>query len=309
MRRVCLGAGLCCLVLALAGCPSKFNLGFPGELPVARVFVDDLDGIDPISIYYPDTDPPMENLPVVILDTGFNQPRLAYEGYGQQLAQWGFVCVVKFVASPGLTGIGDARVDDHVVQNSALLDWLAVQNVMPESALYGMLDTENAGIIGHSLGAGIAIDTTVSEPRIQAAVSLDGNYPGPEFDPRDALPEEDAAILFFFATEGRWCSGQRFDQPRLFEFTSPDAIEVSIIGASHLDFMDSIIGLTHVAPFVCPRGSQDAQVVRDIATRYLIAWFNVYLKGMDEFQDYYNGDKSVEDESAGLVSIRYNLAE
>jgi len=302
--RVFLGAAL---IVGLGGCPSPFTLGFPGELPVKRVFVDDVPGVDPVTIYYPDTDPPQQNAPLVILDTGWNQPRLSYEGYGKQLAQWGYVCVVKFVASTGLVGIGDAMVDEHVVQNMNLIDWVEQQNQNPDSFLFGMVDTSNVGVIGHSLGAGIALETTTVEDRIKATVSLDGNFPGPEFDPREELPFADSAILFFFATDGGFCSGERFAAPRLFEFTSSPAIEVSIIGADHISFMDSVIGLTHVAPVVCPKGFQDEQVVRDIAARYLITWFNVHLKGMPEFEKYWNGEESQADEDAGLVSIRRNL--
>ena len=232
---------------------------------------------------------------------------LSYDGYASQFAQWGYVCVTKHVASAGLTGIGDARVDGHVAQNLMLLDWVEAQNSNPESPLYELCDVDNAAVIGHSLGAGIAIDSVIADDRFKVGVSMDGNFPGPEFDPRPFLPEEDAAMLFFYATEGRWCSGQRFSQPRLFEFTNAPAIEISVIGAGHLDFIDSIIGLTYVAPFVCPSGSQDAQLIRDLTTKYMIAWCNVHLKGITEDEDIYNGDQSAADENAGLVAFRRNL--
>lgn len=305
MRRCIIGLLFASVVLT--GCTTPFELGFPGEYPVKRVFIDDIPGIDPIAVYYPDTDPKIEGAPVIVLDTGWNQPRLAYDGYATQFAQWGYVFVTKFVASPGLVGIGDARIDDHVAQNSLLLDWIAEQNEDPNSFLYGRADANNAGVIGHSLGAGIAIDSAIAEPRFKIGVSMDSNYPGFEYDPRETLATTDAAILFFYATEGRWCSGQRFNAPRLFEFTSPPAIEVSVNGAGHLDFMDSLIWLTNIGPFVCPNGSQDAQVVRDIVTRYMIAWANVWLKAEPEFMQYYDGVLAQEDIDAGLVEIRKNL--
>ena len=67
------------------------------------------------------------------------------------------------------------------------------------------------------------------------------------------------------------------------------------------------IGLTHGAPFLCPRGPADGQDVRDISTRYMIAWFNVHLKGMTEFADYYDGDAADADVAAGSVTIRSML--
>lgn len=296
--------------LSLTGCPSPFTLGFPGSYATERLIVDEVPNIDPIAIYYPTSDTPLTDLPLVIIDTGWNQPRLSYDGYGTQLAQWGYVCVVKFVASAGLTGLGVSNTDAHLIQNIDLIDYMEGLNQDPESPLFAMIDTDNVGIAGHSLGSGIALNTALAEDRIKACACMDGNFPGPEYDPREQLPlAVNKALMFFYATEGRWCSGQRFETPRLYEYTVPDAVEVSIIGASHIDFMDSIIGLTVVAPVVCPRGSADAQSVRDITTRYMVSWFNVYLKGDTSFEHYYNGPDSQADEAAGLVSIKYNLGD
>ncbi len=297
------------LGIILPGCPTPFTLGYPGAFEVKRLYLSDVPGVDPIAIHYPVSDVPLKDLPVIILNTGWNQPRLSYEGYATQFAQWGYVCVTKFVAAAGLTGIGDAMVDEHVIQNMTLLNWVAAQNADPESPLFEMADTDNAGVAGHSLGAGIAIDSAIADDRFKVGISIDGNFPGPEFDPRPFLPEEDAAIMFFYGTEGRWCSGQRFTAPRLWEFTSAPSIEVSVIGAGHIDFMDSLIGLTYAAPFVCPSGSQDPQVIRDTTTRYMIGWCNVWLKGEMEFEDIYNGESSASDEAAGLVALRRKLGE
>jgi dienelactone hydrolase len=305
MLRIWLAAAF--VLISITGCPTPFVLGFPGEYPVARYFVDDINGVQPVTIYYPDTETPLRNLPVVILNTGWNQPRLSYDGYGRQLAQWGYVCVVKFVASAGLVGIGDAAVDDHALQNSILLDWLEAENAHPASVLYQMADTANAAVAGHSLGAGVAITAATRELRFKAVVSLDGNYASADFDPRPDLPNSDAAYLFFFATEGGRCSAEDIELPRLFELTKNPSIEVSIIGADHIDYMDSVIGLTHAAPRACPPGSQEAQVVRDICARYMIAWLNVHLKGMTEFAEYYDGGPSDADTEAGLVTIRSKL--
>lgn len=291
------------------GCPSPYTLGFPGTYPIARIFVDNIPGVQPIALYYPDTDPRLENLPVVILNTGWNQPRVAYDGFGTQMAQWGYIGVIKFVRSEGLWGIGDSQVEVNAAENSAILDWLAGQHADPASPLYGMVDVHNAATAGHSMGAGVAMEAVLSDTRFRAAINLDGNYAGPAFDPRDRLPGLDAAVLYFWATEGRWCSGQVpiVVSERFFDLTPAPTLEVSIIGADHLDFMDSIMGPTYVAPLVCPTGTQDAQIVRDIVSRYTVAWLNVHLKNQTDFELYYKGAPAEADIAAGLVEIRSKL--
>lgn len=72
-----------------------------------------------------------------------------------------------------------------------------------------------------------------------------------------------------------------------------------------------MVGMNYFGQVFCPSAPAppSPQEVRDIATRYMIAWFNVYLKGNTEFERYYVGAEAQQDIDAGLVSIRTKFEE
>jgi hypothetical protein len=294
--------------LTLVSCPSKYTLGFPGTLPVA--YYDTEFGPQmPATIFYPDTNPRQTNLPVVIFDCGWNQPRGTYFGYGTQLAQWGFVCVIRFYPSPGLVGIGDDFVPLQVDQSVLLVDWLFDENLRPESPLFGMVDAETIGTTGHSLGATVAILHAAKDNRVKAMVSLDAGYADESVDPEELIGPSIAAHLYLISEDGGWCAQAPGTEIPLFDITDAPTAEAIIVDADHLDFEDTMIGLNYLGQVFCPSspGGQTPQAVRTLATRYMIAWFNVYLKGETDFARYYAGAEAQEDIDAGLVKIRLNL--
>lgn len=304
-RRVVGWAACCALLWGVAGCPSPYTLGFPGEYPATRYFVEDIEGVSPIAVHHPAVPAPEGGWPVIVFNAGWNQPRVAYDGYGTQLAQWGYVCIVKFCRSDGLHTFGETRAAENVAENSRLLDWAATENVRMESPLYGQIDMTRVGVAGHSLGGVIAVGATVSDPRIKATVDLDGSFPTAQFDPSTAVAKTDVPILYVYAPEAKYLVDPR--QPRFYDLTPAPTLEVTIHGADHLDLLDSITGPTYVAEIFSPGGGQDAQTVRDIATRYMVAWFNVYLKGETAFATYYDGAEAEADIAAGLVAIRSKI--
>ena len=72
MRKLLFTGVLVCLLAA--GCAKPYTLGFPGPLPVEKYLVDYEPGIG-ITVFYPDTEPPTRDAPLVIFSTGWNQPR------------------------------------------------------------------------------------------------------------------------------------------------------------------------------------------------------------------------------------------
>ncbi len=301
---VCIAAAGCGILLL--GCPGPYRLGFPGPYPERGYHQTFREGL-PITIFYPDTDPPMQNLPLIIFNAGFIQPRASYEGFGRQLAQWGYVVVIRTYASLGLVGVGDSLLWEHVAQFSDLIDWVAEENLRPGSPLYGMVDTTNVGTTGHSFGASVAIVAGVADPRVRAVVSLDVSYNGGDLDVLDLLPEDDTPYFYVAADSGGWCSIPPVANGRLFDYTNPPTVQATIAGADHMDFMDTPIGLYYLGYVGCPRGPLDDQISRDYATKYMVAWFQVHLKGQREFADYYNGTLADADEATGLISFMRKL--
>lgn len=295
------------LVSCLASCPSSYTLGFPGEYPVASYegrYADDL----PLSIYYPDTNPRLENLPVVIITPAWNQPRASYAGYATQLAQWGFVAVIRFYPTPGLNSLGRDLEPVHILLSEELINWLGEENDRPESPLYRMVDTDNVGTTGHSFGGGVAIFHAAEDPRVKAMVTLDSAYRDASESPETRLANTAAAMMFIVSSEGGDCTIPPYikDPVALFDVAPEPAAEVTIANSDHIDFMDSLIGAASLSRLACPNveGPPSPDEIRKIASRYMIAWFNVHLRGDADSSKYYAGSEAQSDINDGLVSIR-----
>jgi len=286
----------------VAGCPSTFELGFPGPREF-RTFDDHYwSGIVrlPVTVYHPDETPPEGGYPLIVLTGGWNQPRIANEGYAVQLAQWGYVVAVRFLPTFSL----ELPLLDQAEELSAVIDWCAEQNETSDSPLFGAVDTSNVGTAGHSMGATLSAMVPTLEPRIKAVVALDAIFQGPEsFGPAGTLEGTDTASLYIMADR----DGDIFPLDVYFDNSSAPAMEAIVVGSDHADFADSLVGFGGLATRFSPSGPADPQDVRDISARYMVSWFNFYLKGENDFETYFNGEELRKDIEDGLVVVRRNL--
>lgn len=71
-----------------------------------------------------------------------------------------------------------------------VLDQLSALNAgSPASRFAGRLDLTRIGVIGHSVGGAVAYNLALHDPRIKAAIDLDGVvYVAPQGDPGDVAP-------------------------------------------------------------------------------------------------------------------------
>lgn len=316
--RLALAALIAISLLALSACPpSRYEISLPGEFEVA-IYEDKLEGRLPLTVYMPDAPAPEEGWPVIVFTPGWNQPRASYASYARQLAQWGYICVVRFYPSLGLLGIGDTFMAEHIDQTIRVFNWVEAENEDPESRLFGKVDRFNFGTTGHSMGASVSVGTAVADPRVRATVSLDVAYATTDFNPINELVypsrevflgDTQAAILYIGATGNSWCAKPPGSSLLMFDFTPPPTGEILIDGASHMDFIDSLTGLSYFGMIFCfsdPRPPTPQQV-RDTTMRYLIPWFNVHLKGLTEFEAFYAGEAAIQDARDGTTVSRLNL--
>ena len=295
------------LVLTLPGCPSfPTKEGFPGPY-VSRYTSFSLEDGSEVSLWYPESTEPLEDLPLIVFSTGWNQVRKAYFSYARQLSQWGYVVATRFYPSMGAWGIGPDYMIHHVDQVSEIIDWCEIQSKDPASPFFGMIDAQNVATTGHSMGGHVSVVAATLEPRIRAVVTLDGNYADHATDA--IIPGFDhvtAPMLFIGATDGGLCSRSLTSLYSFYDAAPSSAMEVMIEGADHMDFMDGDCAfLCQLGRYVfCASGTADDDEVRTLATRYMIAWFNMHLKGLDEYSIYINGSISEEDEQYNRVAIR-----
>jgi dienelactone hydrolase len=150
----------------------------------------------------------------------------------------------------------------------------------------GRLDLQKIGAFGSSLGGALAIEVSKIDPRIKAAINLDGTLfgtiredgtPRPvmiiSHDPSKDLDEVPARYLedakLAIAAEKAVIASTR-------ERSTADWFSVIIAGAEHLDFSDYPLfsqGLSTRSGDITPKR------VQEITNTYALAFFDRYLKG------------------------------
>jgi dienelactone hydrolase len=293
------------LSLSFTGCPEIDDFGFQG--PMATDYLEfGLQDATQVSVYYPKSAPPAQGYPLVVFSTGWNQVRSAYLGYARQLAEWGFVVAVRYYPSLGVSGIGDDYMLHHLAQLSETLDRCAAMNADPQSPLHGLVDVSNAGAAGHSMGGVVSVLGSLYDSRIRAVVSMDGNHADAATDAMaPSLDGASVPMMFLQAELGGFCTENPLARYAFFDAVEGPAARVMLLGADHMDYMDEdgAIISTLGRYLVCPDGTASAQLVRELATRYMTAWFGVHLKGDASFRTHFDGQRADEDEALGLVAI------
>ncbi len=144
--------------------------------------------------------------PVLLYNPGWNGRRTVNTYLVEDLASHGFVVAgIDHTYNSEPVAFPDGRVVSSVVvkemnfaENSPqtveaaaqkeqiketaddifVLDRLEAMNDDPKSGFHGRLDTDNAGALGHSFGGSVSAQAAYRDPRIRAALDLDGSLFG-----------------------------------------------------------------------------------------------------------------------------------
>jgi dienelactone hydrolase len=269
--------------------PAAADPGLPGAYDVV---VDDgrtvptPSGDETATVYEPSIDggatAAAGPFPLVVVSTGYMIGRGNYDGTCRHLASWGYVVVSHDYAG--------GNHQDHAAGVSAILDWA----LGGASGLAGRIDATRIATAGHSMGGKVSILAAILDSRVDAVVG---------WDPVDALPpiadgsysvtpEQMDGLTVPIAVLGETTdggSGGRFGSacaPAADNFhqffshacAAPAALEVTIDGADHTEWVDSrqACGL---ACLVCSTGSTDGATVLSVTRRVTVAWLETYLRG------------------------------
>jgi len=251
--------------------------------------------------------------PVILFNHGLGGRRTNDTFLTEELASYGYIVAsidhtynasqvafpdgrVVLGNAPGDISSPDSSSADRVmaIWNKELLKWVADQrfildrleamNLAAGTPWFGRLNTNMTGAIGHSFGGAAATQACAEDPRIHAAVNMDGWFFAAihargsnqallvmnAFD-SNAIPDPNAKVdaLLDKADEADMeASLSRFGGYRL-----------QVAGAAHDDFTDQ--------PLVSPlrklshSGKVPAPRMQDIVRTYVLAFFDSTLRGQD----------------------------
>jgi len=251
-----------------------------------------------------------EAAPLVILSHGFLLEGSEYTSYGLHLASHGLAVALPTYRMSLL----DADHRRLAEQLRLVIDHLAQE--ADTGSLSGSVDASQLGLAGHSLGGKLSF-MVAAQSAFPAAVAgidpVDGGGPGIASDERfpAVVPEKVAALPIPILLIGAELGGQvRFGQAcapldrnyqRFFEAATGNAVEVTQLGAGHMQYLDDPdCGL---ACLVCVQGSARSEEIRLSAQAYLTAFFVGHLEDRAEALTWLE-HRLVEDELAGRVVVR-----
>jgi dienelactone hydrolase len=220
-----------------------------------------------------------ERFPVVIYSHGLGDKegrgaRTENSEKAAELASHGFVVVAldhpetyATVLPPNQLIIGRNAwsfnfLPDRIKDVKFLLDYFAQLNA-EDPFFKGRLDLDRIGIMGWSWGGGTSAEAARVEPRIKAAVLLDGYFGSP--------PLLTAGVGKPFLA--MMASGGSADNTTIFNRATNSAYQLTIKGAGHETFTDNawiINPTTNTRRLACTMNA------------CLVSFFNKHLRGMDD---------------------------
>ncbi|MBI2423975.1 MAG: hypothetical protein HYV27_14175 [Candidatus Hydrogenedentes bacterium] len=275
------------------------HIPFPGDVSILDPIFDD------IRVYFPYGAPPEDGYPLIIFSGGWNQEALSYNVFAKNLAQWGFVCVLRASPSLGLLNIGSDLFNENRQHVRDVLAWAEEAQLDPSSPLFKSLNLNAIGLAGHSLGGSISIVGATEEPRVAAVVSMDAVFERTNSPHLEPILAHSPPTMHLVAELGGYCTFPPFgDQViTLFNVVQTPMAEVVLKGADHMDYDP----LSEEGRFFCPAGTADEVVVRALASKYMVAWFKMHLDPEEkDFPALLTGDSARADVADGYVAIHLN---
>ncbi|WP_297615573.1 alpha/beta hydrolase family protein [Nocardia sp.] len=206
--------------------------------------------------------------PVVLFSPGYGAPRAFYTGLVTDLASRGFVVLavdhpyesaVTELADgtiatptgqfPGNDADGDRYMAEQLSVRAADLRFVVDQLDRSDTVgvLAGRLDTDHVAAIGHSFGGATAVAAAALDPRIKAAVNIDGTLYGDL--PDRALQRPFLLLESDHSETGH--SAQFLDRNRsLIQHLQVGGFRYEIAEANHFSFTDAPLFLAAPARFV-----------------------------------------------------------
>ncbi|MEV7175289.1 hypothetical protein [Kitasatospora sp. NPDC093679] len=213
-----------------------------------------------------------DRLPVVLYSPGAGGLRGQGTVLAEELASRGYLVVaidhtyeslaVEFpggrtvTADPAAAGAAPRRlVDIRVADTRFVLDRLAVldrggnpdaEHRRLPTGLAGRIDLSAVGMTGHSLGGATAAQVMHDDPRVDAAVDLDGGLDFGEEGPVGSVVADGLDRPFLLMNSGEWTHDDPYWQSFWPHLRGPHR-NIRLTGAGHLSYTDLQVQLPQIA--------------------------------------------------------------
>lgn len=155
-----------------------------------------------------------------------------------------------------------------VADNLFVIEKLSEANE-EDSLFHSMLNLDNIGAFGHSLGGATAGQLVISSKRIRAGINYDG------FQFGDLLSSELNKPFMFFAADRPWAGGSTISNDVFYEQSNSPCYMVTVEGFQHSTFSDLILfNFNWALGFSADVGLRNIEIQR-VYTR---AFFDRHLK-------------------------------
>jgi pimeloyl-ACP methyl ester carboxylesterase len=309
--------------IATTDAGDEVDYGADGPYPTARIdssVVDEANGrsVDVITIFPSDDGVAVASsagrCPIVVLSHGFLLRGENYLSYAERLASHGFIVGLPTYVESILNIDHSALAADLI----RVIGHFAEANAIEGNPFYERIDMSKLALMGHSLGGKISLLVAARDSGVAACALLDpvdsapfgdddGDYARfPSVTP-ELMPNVSAPLLLIGAELGGepvvvlGCAPSEDNYEQYFEFAEAPAIEVTQIGAGHMQYVDAPI-----PTFIersCAPGIADADMVRESAAAYATA-FLVWRLHDDLGAQGWLERRFQEDEADGLIVVR-----
>lgn len=226
-------------------------------------------------IYYPSARAEGVTYPLVIMANGTGVKASQYAAVFRHLASWGFI----------VAGNEDenCRTGEY---SAATLDFVLKLNEEEDSPLYGLVDTQNIGIVGHSQGGVGALNAATAQEnggRYKAicTISATSRYHADELNKSGKGWSVDASQIFapilMVAGTGTFEAGTMEE----YSDTLPDGGAQGICPLWWLNECYDAVP-TGTDNVMARRSGKDHGDMLHAADGYMTAWFAYYLQGDEE---------------------------
>jgi len=223
--------------------------------------VGDWDDGFPVVLYRPKGVP--GPLPAIVFLPARSAPEQQYESWGRFLASRGFLVAVR-------GWYGFFRTDPELARDARLLvRWLVQRR---------WADPDRLGVAGHSMGGKSAIMAAIDDPMIRAVVAIDPDENGYTHVARGPIERLRSPLLVLgmeLAYKAfRLCATPDGNYRSFFAHAPPGTVEMTLLGADHVQVMDrpDALGMG-----ICRVGTADSRAVRTISRDATARFFQRHL--------------------------------